>query len=282
MAFKNFLSGFSLLNLAFKIFVVVAILGYFFLNTSFLSKFNNDAETTPPVEVAMVATPDKAEMEKMFREYLLTNPEIIQEAIAVLQNKVQQQRENDITAIIQNQIETIENPKGLFINGPADADVTLVEFFDYNCTYCKSAFKDVNRLLAEDKKLKVVMYELPILAPSSLTAARASLAAMKQNKYWEFHSSMIGNNGSLTDELVFDHAKNIGLDIEQLKIDMVSREVEQALVYSAQLADELKVNGTPAFIIGGKLIPGAIGYQNMFNLIAEARAKIAAQKASAN
>lgn len=280
MAFRNFLSGVSLLNLAFKIFVVVAILGYFFLNTSFLSKLTNEDVTPAPVVLA--AKPNKVEMEQMFREYLLTNPEIIQEAITVLQNKIKQRRENDISTVIENQIETIENPKGLYINGPADADVTLVEFFDYNCGYCKAAFKDVNRLLSEDKKLKVVMYELPILSPSSLTAARASLAAMKQNKYWEFHSSMIGNRGSLTDELVFEHAKNVGLDIVKLKIDMVSKEVEQALIFSAQMAEDLNINGTPAFIIGGRLIPGAIGYQNMFNLIAETRAKIAAQNATAN
>lgn len=276
MAFRDFLSGFSILNLAFKIFVVVAILGYFFLNTSFLSNL----KSTEIVQAPVPAKLDKAEMETMFRDYLLTNPEIIQEAITVLQDKIKNKRENDISAVIRNQIENIENPKGLYVNGPADADVTLVEFFDYNCGYCKVAYKDVNRLLEEDKKLKVVMYELPILAPSSLTAARASLAAMKQNKYWELHGALISNRGNLTEEKIFALATSVGLDIAQLRIDMTSKEVEQGLIDSARLAEELKINGTPAFIIGGQLIPGAIGYDHMAGLIAETRASIAAQQAN--
>lgn len=219
---------------------------------------------------------DKAELEKMFEAYLLEHADIVELALIKNQQNKQLQKEQKITDFIEANRQNIENPVGSYIGGNPDGDVTLVEFFDYNCTYCKQSFAGINLLLEADKNLKIVMYELPILAQSSLTAARASLAAKIQNKYWEFHSATISHQGTLTDDAVFAYAVKLGLNIEKLKIDMVSVETENALVESAQLAEALEVNGTPAFIIDGKLFPGAIGFENMLAVIADSRAAKAA------
>lgn len=216
---------------------------------------------------------DKAELAKLFEEYLLENPEIVEQALVLNQGNKEAQKTQKINDFIELNQAKIESPEGMFIGGNPDGDITLVEFFDYNCTYCKQSFAGINLLLETDKNLKIVMYELPILAQSSLTAARASLAAKKQNKYWEFHSSVINHRGTLTDEAIFSYALQIGLDIDQLKVDMVSEDVEKALIASAELAENLQVNGTPAFIIDGQLFPGAIGFENMLAVIADSRAK---------
>ncbi|PCI87322.1 MAG: hypothetical protein COB24_06765 [Hyphomicrobiales bacterium] len=220
---------------------------------------------------------DKAELAKMFEEYLLANPEVVELALIKNQRNKEDRKSQKINDFIQANKTLIENPEGLFIGGNPDGDITLVEFFDYNCTYCKQSFDGINLLLETDKNLKLVMYELPILAQSSLTAARASLAAKVQGKYWQFHSVVIGHQGTLTEEMIFAYAVQIGLDIDQLKIDMVSETTEKALIASSQLAESLEVNGTPAFIIDGQLFPGAIGYENILAVIADSRAQRSVQ-----
>ena len=220
---------------------------------------------------------DKTELAKMFEEYLLANPEVVELALIQNQKNKENRKADKINSFIQANKANIENPEGLFIGGNPNGDITLVEFFDYNCTYCKQSFDGINLLLENDKNLKLVMYELPILAQSSLTAARASLAAKVQGKYWAFHSAVISHQGSLNDEIIFAYAIQVGLDVDQLKVDMVSEATEKALIESAQLAESLEVNGTPAFIIDGQLFPGAIGYENMLATIADSRAKKSAQ-----
>lgn len=219
---------------------------------------------------------DKAELNKLFEIYLMENPDIVEAALVKNQKNKQDQKAQKITDYISTNKAKIESPEGMYIGGNPDGDITLVEFFDYNCGYCKQSFEGINLLLQTDKNLKVVMYELPILAQSSLTAARASLAAKKQGKYWEFHSATIQHQGSLRDDAVFAYAKQVGLDVALLRKDMVSEEVEKALIDAAQLAEDLEVNGTPAFIIDGELYPGAIGFENMLAAIADSRAKNAA------
>lgn len=245
-----------------KIFKIICI-GFIMLIASF-----NTASAHPMA---------KAEFAKMFEEYLLSNPEIVELALIQNQQKKQNEKDNKISNFIQDNKASIENPEGLFIGGNLNGDITLVEFFDYNCTYCKQSFDGINLLLETDKNLKLVMYELPILAQSSLTAARASLAAKVQGKYWDFHAAVISHQGTLTDEMIFAYAVQVGLDVDQLKQDMVSETTEKALIASANLAESLEVNGTPAFIIDGQLFPGAIGYENMLAVIADSRAKKTAQ-----
>ena len=245
-----------------KIFKIICI-GFIMLIASF--------------NIASAHSMDKAEFAKMFEEYLLSNPEIVELALIQNQQKKQNEKDNKISNFIQDNKASIENPEGLFIGGNLNGDITLVEFFDYNCTYCKQSFDGINLLLETDKNLKLVMYELPILAQSSLTAARASLAAKVQGKYWDFHATVISHQGTLTDEMIFAYAVQVGLDVDQLKQDMVSETTEKALIASANLAESLEVNGTPAFIIDGQLFPGAIGYENMLAVIADSRAKKTAQ-----
>ncbi len=226
-----------------------------------------------PFSAAQADPIDKAELEKMFETYILANPEIIRDALIILQQRAENGRKAEIDLIIKSQAALINNPKNMYIGGNPDGDVTIVEFFDYNCFYCKQAFEAINKLLENDKNLKIVMYELPILAQSSLTAAQVSLASLQQNKYWQLHSELIAVKGQLTDEMIFAIAADVGLDMDKIKQDMDSQAVEDALSFASQLAESLDIKGTPAFIIDGKLYPGAIGYDNMLEVVTKARAK---------
>ena len=212
---------------------------------------------------ATVNNKSNAEMHKLFKDYILSNPEIIEEAMILLQEKRRNQQNQQIDDIIETNLQIIENPQSMYIGGNPKGDVVLIEFFDYNCGYCKRSFSDMQALKATDPNLKVVMYEFPILGPSSQTAARASLAALKQNKYWDLHVALISENSKLTDELIFEIANSVGLDMQKLEEDMDSEEVEYALATSYQLAKALGIDGTPAFIINGKLHHGAVDIKTL-------------------
>ncbi len=200
----------------------------------------------------------KDDMFKLFEEYLLTNPEIIERAVLALQDKRKKQAEEQVQLIIDTNIDLIENPETMYIGGNPNGDVTLVEFVDFNCPFCKRAFVDIENILKTDKNIKTVMYEFPILGPSSVLASRAALAAKKQGKYWELHKALISQQGTLTEEAIFNHAENVGLDIEQLKLEIDKQYIDIAIGKSMELARVLGINGTPAFIINGKLFHGLV------------------------
>ncbi|MBW8728935.1 MAG: DsbA family protein, partial [Inquilinus limosus] len=156
--------------------------------------------------------------------------------------------------------------------GNAQGDVTLVEFFDYQCGYCKRAQPDLERLVKQDTGLKVVLKEFPILGPASVTAARASLAAKMQGKYLEFHTKMMGLKGQLTDQVIYDTAQQVGLDLDKLKQDMNDASVVAELRANMDLAQALGVQGTPAFVINDQIIPGAVGFDALKSEIDKERA----------
>ena len=164
-------------------------------------------------------------------------------------------------------LKDIDNP-GIFLK---EADVTIYEFFDYNCGYCKSVVKTIMDVLSEDKKINFVFVEFPILSKQSYIAAKAALASKKQDLYNEFHISLMNIKGRVNKEKVFSTAKEIGLDIDQLKIDMNNPEIEQKLVKNREIAKLLGLNGTPAFIIGDIIYPGALNLNNIKNIIKQFR-----------
>lgn len=212
------------------------------------------------------------EIVQIFQQFFLENPEIIREALIALEQKNEEKRASEIRDIIVSQKQIIENPKGLFSAGNPEADVTIVEFFDYNDPNSKQSLADILYLLENDKDLKVVFYETPMHAQSSLTAAHATLAAKKQDKYLTLHSALLSYNGGLLDEkIIFDIAKQAGLNVNQLKKDMASPEIEQAIENSSNIAEILGVQGTPAFIIGDDLYRGTMGLENMRAKINEIR-----------
>jgi protein-disulfide isomerase len=159
------------------------------------------------------------------------------------------------------------------ISGNARGDVALVEFFDYNCPYCKRAAPEVARAQSNDPKLRIVYKEFPILGASSTFAAKAALAAHRQGKYVEFHNALMDARGTLTEKAVLDTAGRLGLDLDRLKADMATSAVQAAIDRNLALARALNINGTPGFVIGEQIVPGAIDLARIERLIREARGK---------
>jgi len=143
-----------------------------------------------------------------------------------------------------------------------------VEFFDYNCGYCRHSLADVLKLLDKDKDVRLVFKEFPILGPGSVSAAKASIAARRQNKYWDFHLALMRERGTVDEAKVFAVAKTVGLDIPKLKADMESADVAKIIAQNQALAEALSIQGTPAFVIDQTLIPGAPGYDGLANAVA--------------
>jgi protein-disulfide isomerase len=206
---------------------------------------------------------ERARFEAVIREYLLEHPEVI---IQSLQEHQRDQR--DAQAELQRrQVEAraaaiYGDPRQPVIGNP-DGSLVMVEFFDYNCGYCKRSLDDVMTLLEKNPELKVVMIELPILHPTSEIGARAALAAREQGKYREFHTALMALPGRFDEARIMDLAAKVGLDTEQLAKDMDSAEIRQQIADNRKLAGALGINGTPAFIVGDELIPGAVGRERL-------------------
>jgi len=216
-------------------------------------------------------TMDKEQIEQIVRDYLLKNPEIVIQAIEgyqAQQRLAEHQKRQQALAELRERIYNDPNSPD---NGVTDYDVTMIEFFDYQCHYCKKIFPDLVSVMDGDKRLRVVFKELPILGPASTYAARAALAARKQGKYMEFHTALMDLRGQLNEQRVMRTAAEIGLDTEQLAADMNDPEVEAQIRSNLSIAQEVGINGTPAMLIGNKFIPGAIDRAQMLKLVAEVR-----------
>jgi len=222
---------------------------------------------------AAAQTVQRDEIEKIVREYILKNPEIVRDAIIELRRRDElaetQQRS---TALKSQQTKLFNSPRGVVVGNPK-GNVTLVEFFDYNCGYCKKALGDISELLKNDPNLKIVLKELPILSPGSVEAARVGIAVRIQDpsKYLAFHRILLGGRGEANAARALAAAKEAGLDIERIKKDMNSAEVEATLQESAELAEALKVSGTPTYVLADQVIPGALPYERLSLAIAAVR-----------
>ena len=219
------------------------------------------------------ATPEgmKETVREIVREYLLEHPEVIERAMIALNAKRQaEKRAKARTAIADNRAALLEHPMSP-VSGNPDGDVTLVEFFDYQCGFCKRSLKPVMDLLESDAGLRIVWKEFPVLGPVSRFAARASMAAARQGKYLAFHEAVMGAPGKLTEDAVLAIAARAGLDAARLRRDMEDPSIEAYLDETRRLAGALGVTGTPAFVIGGTLVPGAVGGARLKQLVAEAR-----------
>lgn len=201
---------------------------------------------------------ERAEIEDIVREYILSNPEIIEEALIELGER-QRQAEADAAraAVAANADDLFRNEADFFI-GPADAPVTVVEFFDYRCGFCKRSLDYVAALpAAHDGQVRVVFKEFPILSPESRQAALAALAAGRQGKYFEMHAALMDSASDKNDEDIDAIAREIGLDIAKMRADMRSTAVQQQLADHTALARTLGLNATPTFVIGNELVQGA-------------------------
>lgn len=187
----------------------------------------------------------------IIRNYLLENPEVLREAMEVL-NKRQEEAASEER---KKSLVSLYKEDTPFSSG--DGKITLVEFFDYNCGYCRRAFSNILDVQEKNKDFRVVFVEFPILSEESRFAAEAAIAATKQNKYFEFHRAMMEKEEPATEESVLKVAKEVGLDVEKLKADMKLPEVAETIEKNLALGTAMGVQGTPAFFIGNEAIPGA-------------------------
>ncbi|HEX6956880.1 MAG TPA: thioredoxin domain-containing protein [Ferrovibrio sp.] len=232
-----------------------------------------------PAAVAQQAsepfTPEqKKALETLVHEILVKNPEILVDAMHALDARQQEQAAQASRAAIAANAKEVFNDGHSFVAGNPKGDVTIVEFFDYRCPYCKQMQPHLQALLKEDGKIRLILKELPVLGPDSVLASRAAVAALAQQKgtrYYAFHDAMMGFHGQLTEAEVFRMAGEAGLDVTALKADMEDPRVEQALRANLALAQKLGIEGTPGFIVGGELIPGAVSLDSLRQLVKQAR-----------
>jgi protein-disulfide isomerase len=217
----------------------------------------------------------RTEIEKIVREYLLAHPEVLEEVSNELSKRqAEAETAKHEVAVSQNAQTIFNSPRGVTL-GNKDGDVTFVEFFDYNCGYCKRAMTDMTDLMKSDPKLKVVLKEFPVLGPGSIEAAQVAVAARMQDpagkKYLEFHQKLLGGKGQADKARAMAAAKEAGYDMARLEKDVGSPEVRATLEENFKLAEAMGMNGTPSYVIGKQVVVGAIGREGLAEKIGIAR-----------
>lgn len=215
----------------------------------------------------------KAEIGKVIQDYIMENPKLVLDAVEKYRANQEEIEAQAMLVAIKEKASEIYNDPTSPATGNPKGDVTLVEFFDYNCGYCKVAFKDVQTLVAEDKNLKVVFKDIPILGETSLLASRYALAAGKQNKYWEYHTALMSHQGAVNEGVLTKVAETVKLDVKKLKADADSAEVRAKIEKNLELARALGITGTPAFIVADKALRGHYGVDALRKAISEGREK---------
>jgi protein-disulfide isomerase len=215
------------------------------------------------VRAAEFSTPQRTEIEKIVREYLIAHPEVLQEAMAEFEKRqTAAEAEKHKTAVKDNAKAIFSSPLQVNLGNP-NGDVTFVEFFDYNCGYCKRAMTDMLTLMKDDPKLKVVLKEFPVLGPGSVEAAQVAVAVRMQDKtgkkYLDFHQKLLGGRGQADKAHAMAAAKDAGLNMAQIEKDLAGPEVKASLEESMKLAEALGLNGTPSYVIGSDVVVGAVG-----------------------
>lgn len=212
-----------------------------------------------------VAVGDKTAIEKIVRDYILEHPEIIPEAVERLQAK-------RMTGNIETSRQAIETPYAGAWEGAAKGDVTLVEFFDYACGYCRASLPDLAKLVGEDKGLKIVYRELPILSDESADAAKVSLLAAEKGQYMPYHRALYGA-GRVTRDTILAAAAKVGIDRAAAEAAIASGRYNAEIQSNIALAQKLQASGTPTFVIGSQVLNGAVGYEALKKAVDSARGK---------
>jgi protein-disulfide isomerase len=213
----------------------------------------------------------RQEIEKIVREYLLAHPEVVTEALQEAERREHDAQRKRAAEAIRTHLAELTQDPGSPVAGNPQGRVTIVEFFDYQCGYCKRQELELKTLLQGDADIRLVYKDLPILGPASVFAARAALAAQKQGKHEALHAALMAASQKLTDQEVLRIAAQLGLDTAKLEKDMTDPSVSQALDRNFQLQRALNIQGTPALIIGTELIPGAASVESLKALVARAR-----------
>lgn len=203
------------------------------------------AAFTAPAAAQSFNAQQQAEIRALVRDYLVRNPDVLQEALDALEGRVNQQRWQEVRSDSRD-----------FSMGPADAPIVIVEFYDYRCPYCHAAMEWVNDTLRTRRDVRFVFKELPILSDQSMEAARAALAAMPQGRYWQFHRALMAFRGDLTSERIDALAREAGIDVARMRRAMASPEITAHLETNRAQAIQYNITGTPGFIINGELVAG--------------------------
>ncbi len=229
----------------------------------------------PAADTSMFSDPQKRGIEQVVKDYLLQNPEVLIEVQGALEVKMAKEEAERTKKLVAENAEELYRHPDAPVAGNPDGDITVVEFFDYNCGYCKRGFHNILELIEKDPNVRVVFKEFPILSKDSEEAAKIALAARMQGKYWEMHRAMIENKGRVTEAFALEAASKLGLDIEKLKADKESEAVKAELARVEALARKMNISGTPHFLVGNEGIGGAPE-----DLLDQLTAKVAALRQS--
>jgi protein-disulfide isomerase len=228
-----------------------------------------------PVAAQEFSAPQKGEIERIIKEYLISHPEVLQEAIAELDKRQAAADVEKAKAAVAGNAETLFNSTRQVVLGNPKGDVTMVEFFDYNCGFCKKAMADMFELLKDDPKLRIILKEFPVLGPGSVEAARVAVAVRMQDKsgkkYIEFHQKLLGGRGQADKARALAVAKEVGMDMKRIDTDLASDEIKVSLEESLKLAETLGLNGTPSYIVGNDVVIGAVGLDALRVKVSTAR-----------
>jgi protein-disulfide isomerase len=233
----------------------VAALGFAVLTFATLPKAN--AETAAPAGGTVFNDDQKKAIVEIVKDFLVKNPEVMADVQSALEAKLEKEQADKLKNFMAENAKEIYRGADSTVAGDPNGDITVVEFFDYNCGYCKRGLPQIQKLIESDKKVRVVFKELPILSKGSDETARAALAAKRQGKYWEFHQAMLNAKGQANEASSLKAAEGLSLDMAKFKADMASDGVKAELDKMKDLAKKMGINGTPHFLVGDKSIPGA-------------------------
>lgn len=232
-----------------------------------------DDTTGDSAAYAGMTSEEKQRFNALIRQYILDHPDVVIESLQAYQARQRAAEQQESQAALVALKDEIENDPSAPVAGNAQGDVTIVEFFDYRCGYCKQVLPSIRKLIETDGNIRYVFKEFPVLGPESVTAARAALAVwnLQPDKYFPFHTALMQVRGGLTEQRILDIAEQLGLDPARVRDGMDDPRVEETLKKNVALAGQIKVNGTPAFVIGGQLVPGAIDLATIKQLVEAAR-----------
>ena len=215
---------------------------------------------------ADLAASDRAELNKVIEDFIRNNPEVVRDTLISLAAREEAERKQTGLAMVRDDL-------GDPVMGNPNGKITLYEFSDYNCGYCKRVFEPIQQLLRDNQDVRLVIKEFPILSQSSLFAAKAAIAAEMQGKFSAYHIAMMTYRGKITEDVVIRLAAQAGIDEKQLRISMESPKTAAIIQRTREAAAALEINGTPALVVGNTVVAGAIGFDGLVKLIAEERNK---------
>ncbi|RWG19709.1 MAG: DsbA family protein [Mesorhizobium sp.] len=222
-------------------------------------------------EPAIAGEMSQDELDQRIHDYILAHPEVLVQALQSLDQRQREAQAAQVKQVLKARADDLLRDKQSPVGGNAEGNVTLVEFFDYNCPYCRMMAPIMDQAVAGDPQLRIVYKEFPILGPDSVFAAKAALAADKQGKYAAFHKALYGSKTRVTEAAVLKIAADAGLDVERMKTDMQQPDIQASIDRNTELAQALGITGTPGFVIGEEIFPGATDLVTLKKLLEQAR-----------